>query len=46
MLESIKLQKDYHELVEMIVCDRDSRDCMIHRCASCHGIENVKQLSF
>ena len=43
MLESIKLQKDYHELVEMIVCDRDSRDCMIHRCASCPGIESMKQ---
>ena len=26
----------------MIVCDRDSNECMVHRCSQCPGIEPLK----
>ena len=26
----------------MIVCDRDSKKCMVHRCSQCPGIEPLK----
>ena len=35
MLNAIKLDKDYHELMSMLVCDRDSKECMVHRCPNC-----------
>ena len=35
MISAVKLSKDYHELTDMIVCNRSNRECMIHRCASC-----------
>ena len=35
MLSAVKLQKSYHELIDMIVCSRESKQCMVHRCPSC-----------
>ena len=32
MLEAIKIEKSYHDLIEKIVCDRESKICMLHRC--------------
>ena len=29
---------DYHDLIDMIVCDHTSRECMIHRCEICPGL--------
>jgi hypothetical protein len=42
LLNAIKIDKTYHELIEMIVCDRDSKECMVHRCSHCPGIEPLK----
>ncbi len=35
MLSSVGLDKSYHELIDMIVCSRDSKQCMVHRCPTC-----------
>ena len=35
MLSAVKLQKSYHELIDMIGCSRESKQCMVHRCPSC-----------
>ena len=43
LLSSVNLSKDYHELLDLIVCDRDSKECMIHRCESCPGVNAVKK---
>ena len=42
MLNAIKLDKDYHQLLELIVCSRDRKECIIHRCPNCSGIEPLK----
>ena len=39
----MNLTKDYHELLELIVCNRNSKECMIHRCESCPGVNAVKK---
>ena len=39
----MNLSKDYHELLDLIVCDRNSKECMIHRCGSCPGVNAVKK---
>ena len=41
MLAAVGFEKSYHSLIEMIVCDRESKKCMVHRCESCPGINNV-----
>ena len=35
MLGAVNLDKDHHELMDMMVCSRDSKECMIHRCKNC-----------
>ena len=42
MLSAVTLSKDYHELIDIIVCDRTSKECMVHRCESCPGVEVLK----
>ena len=42
LLSSVNLSKDYHELLELIVCDRNSKECMTHCCESCPGVNAVK----
>ena len=43
LLSSVNLSKDYNELLELIVCDRNSKECMIHRCESCPSVNAVKK---
>ena len=43
LLKAINLDKTYHELLEMIVCDRHSKECMLHRCPNCPGVEALKE---
>ncbi len=43
VLNAIKLDKDYHQLLELIACNRDSKECMINRCPNCPGIEPLKE---
>ena len=47
MISVVKLSKDYHELIDMLVCSRANKNCMIHRCPLCpenatlrHYLEN------
>ena len=35
MISAVKLSKDYHELIDMYVCSRTSKNCMIHRSPLC-----------
>ena len=42
LLSSVNLHKDYHEFLELIVCNRNSKDCIMHRCESCPGVNAVK----
>ena len=42
MLSAVKLDKFYHKLIQMIVCNRESKVCMIHRCEKCPGIHRVE----
>ena len=35
MLGVVNLDKDHHELMDMIVCSRDSKECMVHRYPNC-----------
>ena len=35
MISAVKLSKDYHELIDMLVCNRANKNCMIHRCTWC-----------
>ena len=37
MLSAIKLDRKSHELMKMMVCDCDSKECMVHRCQNCPG---------
>ena len=39
----MNLTKDYHELLELMVCDRNSKECMIYRCESYPGVIAVKK---
>ena len=43
MIDTCKFKTDQHKLTEFIVCDRNNRDCMIHRCDSCPGVEPLRQ---
>ena len=40
MLSAANVEKGYQDLLEMTVCDRDSKECMVHHCPSCPGIDN------
>ena len=42
MLSAIGLEKSYNEIIEMIICSRESKVCMIHRCNLCPGIQVVQ----
>ena len=35
MLGAVNLDKDHNELMDMMVCSRDAKMCMIHRCVNC-----------
>ena len=39
LVDAIDLDKTYKDLIDMIVCDRDSKTCMIHRCDDCPGTQ-------
>ena len=43
MIDACKFKTDQHTLTDLIVCDRNNRDCMIHRCDSCPGVEPLRE---
>ena len=47
MLNAINLDKDHYGLMDIMVCSRDLKECMIHCCPNCPAdLENylIKQL--
>ncbi|XP_071839778.1 uncharacterized protein [Apostichopus japonicus] len=43
MVSALKSDTDTHKLVEMMVCDRDNKECMIHRCKDCPNVDEIRQ---
>ena len=43
MLNAIKIKKNRNELMEMLVCSLDSKECMIHRCKNCPSEDRLKE---
>ena len=43
MLDACKFKTDQHTLTEKIVCNRQSRECMILRCENCPGTEPLRK---
>ena len=39
----MNLSKNYHQLLALIICDRNSKECMIHCCECCPGVNAVKK---
>eukprot|EP00112_Aurelia_sp_Birch-Aquarium-sp1_P026291 Seg924.10 transcript_id=Seg924.10/GoldUCD/mRNA.D3Y31 product="hypothetical protein" protein_id=Seg924.10/GoldUCD/D3Y31 len=35
VLSAVKLDKDRNQIIDLMVCDRESKQCMIHCCANC-----------
>ena len=33
MISAIKLSKDYHELIDMLICSRANKNCTINQCS-------------
>ena len=42
MMNAFQIGKTNQELTDMVVCSRDSKDCMLHRCEKCPGVSNAK----
>ena len=43
MHKSVDLGKSVHELTDMIVCSRENKNCMLHGCDKCPGVEPLKK---
>ena len=43
MLSTVNLDKSYHDLIVKVVCNRENKNCMLHRCDACLGIKAAKQ---
>ena len=41
LLNGVNLEKEYHKLVSLRVCDTNSKECMIYRCPNCPDISNL-----
>ena len=42
LVNSVKLNAEYHDLIDLLVCDRFSRECMMHHWDRCPGSEPLK----
>ena len=42
MLEALDAGKDIHELIDLMVCNKQNKNCMLHSCNSCPGIDAVE----
>ena len=38
---SLNIKQSLHDLVEMIVCSRENKECMLHRCENCPRVESM-----
>jgi hypothetical protein len=39
---SLPVKTDYKDLLLKFVCSTEARECMLHRCSTCPGIESMK----
>ena len=42
MVEAAKTDKSYKDMIDMVVCSRQNRRCMVHRCDKCPGTEPLR----
>ena len=42
IVQAAETDKTYKDLIGMIVCSHDSKECMVHRCDKCPGTEPLK----
>ena len=40
-----KFNIDYKTLMQMIVCDIECLECMVHRCEKCPGYNNLESIT-
>ena len=46
MHSALNISESLHDLTDLIVCDRENRECMLHRCEKCPGVQSMlKQLT-
>ena len=43
LLVHANIDKDYHDLMAMVVCDLNTKMCMIQRCENCPGDNNIRE---
>ena len=41
LVHAANIDKDYHDLMAMVVCDLNTKMCMIHHCENCPGDNNL-----
>ena len=46
LLHAVDINKKYTDLMDMIVCNRENKQCMIHRCEKYPGTEPLKMFLF
>ena len=37
LLDAVNLEKDRHQLMDMVACNQESKECMIHNCIDCQS---------
>lgn len=42
MVEAVKTDKSYKDMIDMIVCNRENRACMVQRCDKCRGTNPLR----
>ena len=42
MMCAVPINEDYRTLIAITVCSMDSKDCMLHRCEMCPGVEPLQ----
>ena len=43
LVHAANINKDYHDLMAMVVCDLNIKMCMIHHCENCPGDNNLRE---
>ena len=43
LVHAANIDKDYHDLMAMVVCNLNTKMCMIHRCENCPGDNNLRE---
>ena len=46
LINSLNTKEDYKDMMKLLVCNTDNRDCMIHRCSECPSSDILKEHLF